>query len=142
MQKAAALIYGEHDFSAFAATDPERLARVAARLDNPLDAPSNIRTMVTSEWMEDLPNNLLLYRIRGNGFLHHMVRNLVGTFLEVGRGNKDEAAMTAILQSRCALIGWFHRPGPRPIPDKRGLPHQPARLKRVSPPISAVTTMP
>jgi len=29
---------------------------------------------------------LLVYRVRGNGFLHHMVRNLVGTMLDVGRG--------------------------------------------------------
>jgi tRNA pseudouridine38-40 synthase len=29
---------------------------------------------------------LLVYRVRGNGFLHHMVRNLVGTTLDVGRG--------------------------------------------------------
>ena len=44
--------------------------------------------------------SLLLYRVRGNGFLHHMVRNLVGTFLEVGRGNLAETEIPAILASR------------------------------------------
>ena len=43
---------------------------------------------------------LLLYRVRGNGFLHHMVRNLVGTFLEVGRGNLGETEIPAILEAR------------------------------------------
>jgi tRNA pseudouridine38-40 synthase len=43
---------------------------------------------------------LLLYRVRGNGFLHHMVRNLVGTFLEVGRGNRAETEIPAILATR------------------------------------------
>jgi tRNA U38,U39,U40 pseudouridine synthase TruA len=37
---------------------------------------------------------------RLNGFLHHMVRNLVGTFLEVGRGNLAETEIPAILASR------------------------------------------
>jgi tRNA pseudouridine38-40 synthase len=38
--------------------------------------------------------------VRGNGFLHHMVRNLVGTFLEVGRGNLRDTDIPAILESR------------------------------------------
>jgi tRNA pseudouridine38-40 synthase len=41
-----------------------------------------------------------VYRVRGNGFLHHMVRNLVGTFLEVGRGNVSETEIPAILEAR------------------------------------------
>jgi tRNA pseudouridine38-40 synthase len=44
--------------------------------------------------------DLLTYRVRGNGFLHHMVRNLVGTFLEVGRGNLGEEEMRRILGER------------------------------------------
>jgi tRNA pseudouridine38-40 synthase len=43
-------------------------------------------------------DQLLLYRVRGNGFLHHMVRNLVGTFLEVGRGKCGGGGMAAILK--------------------------------------------
>jgi tRNA pseudouridine38-40 synthase len=86
MQRAAAAVCGEFDFTAFAASDPDR---------SPED---NVRRLQASCWIQEPP--LLLYRVQGNGFLHHMVRNLVGTFLEVGRGNLEEAAIPAILASR------------------------------------------
>ncbi len=98
MQRAAVLVCGEHDFTSFAATDPDRLER---------DSPStgqgsgaNVRCLHASQWVQDAENDLLVYRVRGNGFLHHMVRNLVGTFLEVGRGNLAETEIPAILESR------------------------------------------
>jgi tRNA pseudouridine38-40 synthase len=53
-----------------------------------------------SQWLEEPAAQLLVYRVRGNGFLHHMVRNLVGTFLEVGRGNLRETEMASILEAR------------------------------------------
>jgi tRNA pseudouridine38-40 synthase len=86
MQRAAAKVCGEFDFTAFAASDPDR---------SPLD---NVRSLHASHWIQEPP--LLLYRVQGNGFLHHMVRNLVGTFLEVGRGNLHEAEIPEILASR------------------------------------------
>jgi tRNA pseudouridine38-40 synthase len=86
MERAAAAVCGEFDFTAFAASDTDR---------SPED---NVRRVQASGWVEEPP--LLLYRVQGNGFLHHMVRNLVGTFLEVGRGNLDEAAIPGILSSR------------------------------------------
>ncbi len=86
MQRAAARVLGEHDFTSFAASD-----------DSP-DSRDNVRCLHTSQWMQE--PQLLVYRVRGNGFLHHMVRNLVGTFLEVGRGNIDETEIPAILESR------------------------------------------
>jgi tRNA pseudouridine38-40 synthase len=98
MQRAAVLVCGEHDFTSFAATDPDRLERDA----NPAaeDPASNVRCLHTSEWTLQAEHELLLYRVRGNGFLHHMVRNLVGTFLEIGRGNLTEKDIPAILESR------------------------------------------
>ncbi|MBM3744892.1 MAG: tRNA pseudouridine(38-40) synthase TruA, partial [Acidobacteria bacterium] len=39
----------------------------------------------------------LIYRVRGSGFLKHMVRNIVGTLFEVGKGNLDEAGVRALL---------------------------------------------
>jgi tRNA pseudouridine38-40 synthase len=84
MQRCAQMILGEHDFASFAATDS--------------DARSSVRCLYASGWMEE--SDLLIYRVRGNGFLHHMVRNLVGTFLEVGRGNITETQFPAILAAR------------------------------------------
>jgi tRNA pseudouridine38-40 synthase len=97
MQRAAARVCGEHDFTAFAAADPDRAQRSLAPGG---DLRGNVRFLTHSEWIEDAANQLLIYRVRGNGFLHHMVRNLVGTFLEVGRGNQQDPNIAAILQSR------------------------------------------
>jgi tRNA pseudouridine38-40 synthase len=40
---------------------------------------------------------LLMYRVEGSGFLKHMVRNLVGTLIEVGRGNLSAAGLRGLL---------------------------------------------
>jgi tRNA pseudouridine38-40 synthase len=96
MQRAAVLVCGEHDFTSFAATDPDR----EEREPNGDGSGTTVRRLHTSQWTLEAENDLLLYRVRGNGFLHHMVRNLVGTFLEVGRGNLRETEIPAILESR------------------------------------------
>jgi tRNA pseudouridine38-40 synthase len=93
MQQAAALVLGTHDFSSFAASDPDRATRMAA--EPGLD---NIRTLTCSGW-HDQPD-LLIYTVRGNGFLHHMVRNLVGTFLEVGRARRRISDIPDLIASR------------------------------------------
>jgi len=43
---------------------------------------------------------LLVYRIEATGFLKHMVRNIVGTMVEVGRGERPPSSMRDILESR------------------------------------------
>jgi tRNA pseudouridine38-40 synthase len=98
MQRAGLLVCGEHDFTSFAATDPDRLERDSNFSGE--GSVSNVRCLHASQWTLDAERDLLLYRVRGNGFLHHMVRNLVGTFLEVGRGNLAETEISAILESR------------------------------------------
>jgi tRNA pseudouridine38-40 synthase len=90
MAKAAALVVGERDFTSFAAVDPER-----GREDSEL---SNVRTITESCWERDVDE--LIYTIRGNGFLHHMVRNLVGTFVVVGKGTLQADDIVRILESR------------------------------------------
>jgi tRNA pseudouridine38-40 synthase len=90
MRVAAAVVIGEHDFTSFAAVDPER--------GQEEEETSNVRTVFSSEWKRE--GEELIYRVRGSGFLHHMVRNLVGTFLLVGKGTLDCADMKRILEAR------------------------------------------
>lgn len=89
MRAAAAVIVGEHDFTSFAAADPER--------GREEEETSNVRTIYSSEWSR--AGEELTYTVRGSGFLHHMVRNLVGTFLLVGKGTLDCAGMKRILEA-------------------------------------------
>lgn len=108
MQCAASLVIGEHDFTSFAATDPDLTTRQSA----PPTRENNIRTIFSSAWTEEA--DLLIYKVRGNGFLHHMVRNLVGTFLDAGRGHIAPEDTTAILEHRS-------RPFAGPTAPARGL---------------------
>ncbi len=88
MKQAAALLVGEHDFTSFAAVDPERGE----------EEGSNVREVFCSSWERD--GEELIFTIRGSGFLHHMVRNLVGTFVLVGKGTLRPSDMTKILAAR------------------------------------------
>jgi len=115
MAGAAALVEGEHDFTSFAAVDPERSAGAAAKPKRSAGVPpasacrenaqefvgtqvSNIRRIVSSSW--ERQGDEFVYKVRGSGFLHHMVRNLVGTFILVGKGTIAAADVTRILQAR------------------------------------------
>ncbi|HMG01991.1 MAG TPA: tRNA pseudouridine(38-40) synthase TruA [Edaphobacter sp.] len=103
MQQASAHVIGTHDFSSFAATDPDLSTRddedeSSARAKE----KSAIRTIFSSSWHRE--SERMIYRVTGSGFLHHMVRNLVGTFVDVGRGRTPAEALPEILraQSRSA----------------------------------------
>jgi tRNA pseudouridine38-40 synthase len=101
MQRAAALLCGTHDFTAFAATDPDltqRSAALVAEEDESIPGPNSIKTISASACLSE--HDLLLYRVTGSGFLHHMVRNIVGTLAEIGRGSLDPDAIPRILNSR------------------------------------------
>jgi tRNA pseudouridine38-40 synthase len=90
MQQAALRVIGDHDFTSFAAVDPERGGE---------DVPvSNVRRINHSAWERD--GDEFIYTVQGTGFLHHMVRNLVGTFLLVGKCTLQPDDMDAILQAR------------------------------------------
>src|SRR5882724_11131868 len=93
MGQAAELVVGEHDFTSFAAVDPERRSGEAAT-----SGVSNIRKIFSSSW-ERLGDELA-YTVRGSGFLHHMVRNLVGTFVLVGKGTINRQGLQRILAAR------------------------------------------
>ena len=90
MIAAAGLVIGQHDFTSFAAVDPER--------GREGDLASNVRTIFSSAW--ERGGEELIYTVRGSGFLHHMVRNLVGTFILVGRGTLQADDVTRILEAR------------------------------------------
>src|SRR5712692_4261753 len=90
MRQAAALVVGEHDFTSFAAVDPER--------GREEEEVSNVRRVFASIW--ERQGDELVYTIRGSGFLHHMVRNLVGTFALVGKRTLKSDDVTRILEAR------------------------------------------
>jgi tRNA pseudouridine38-40 synthase len=110
MIQAAALVEGEHDFTSFAAVDPEK-RKETLEINKALEPNkerfetsmagleiNNVRTIFLSQWQRQADE--LIYTVRGNGFLHHMVRNLVGTFLMVGKGSLTVADVRRILDLR------------------------------------------
>ena len=108
LQQAATHILGTHDFTSFAANDPDQATREEQREDDDtnlsstpyslLPVPCLTRTIYHSEWHQQ--DDLLIYRITGNGFLHHMVRNLVGTFVEAAANRISPDAIPEILAAR------------------------------------------
>ncbi len=80
MAQMARAFEGEHDFSAFAASD-----------DRDAEGASKVRTIFSS--VLEAPAGRLIYRVRGSGFLKHMVRNIVGTLIEAGKGNIESVAL-------------------------------------------------
>ena len=99
--EAATYVLGEHDFTSFAAVDPDRQDRICEEHGeepaNPKHA-TNIRTIYESNWRRE--GEELIYTVRGNGFLHHMVRNLVGTYLLAGKGTIEPAGVRRIIDAR------------------------------------------
>jgi tRNA pseudouridine38-40 synthase len=130
LQQAAAHILGTHDFTSFAAADPDLATRhsiaskpeatqirtgtlirtqTEAQTESQTEAQTeaspqmlppigNIRTIFHSAWHRQ--DDLLLYRITGSGFLHHMVRNLVGTFVEAASNRIPADSIPSILTAR------------------------------------------
>jgi tRNA pseudouridine38-40 synthase len=93
MRLAAPLLEGEHDFTSFAAVDPEKKRENFCN-----DVSSNVRRIFSSVWRRNEAQ--FTYEVRGNGFLHHMVRNLVGTFLLVGKGTLQPNDVIKILEAK------------------------------------------
>lgn len=101
MIAAAGVVVGEHDFTSFAAVDPERVERMNAQdedKDGDPTRPTNVREIFSSGWTRE--GDELIYTIRGSGFLHHMVRNLAGTLLMVGKGSVTAQDLRRILEAR------------------------------------------
>jgi tRNA pseudouridine38-40 synthase len=106
MREAAPLLEGEHDFTSFAAVDPERRSKsIGGGSEAQL---SNIRRIFSSCWLREGAE--LLYEVRGNGFLHHMARNLVGAFLLVGKQTLKPADVIRILEAKNRSSGGATAP--------------------------------
>ncbi|MCB1635751.1 MAG: tRNA pseudouridine(38-40) synthase TruA [Xanthomonadales bacterium] len=84
MQQAAQSLLGEHDFSAFRTVHCQ--------------APSPIRTLHTLDLRQD--GDVLEFHLEANAFLHHMVRNIVGSLMVVGRGEAQPHWVGEVLSSR------------------------------------------
>jgi tRNA pseudouridine38-40 synthase len=139
LNQAAAHVLGTHDFTSFAAADPDlthrtmnedchserseesphlsscspgapsypvssdrvgysRPARTALTTLDPDPSHSPVRTITHSQWRA--ADNLLLYRVTADGFLHHMVRNLVGTFVLAGAHRLSPDSIPTLLAAR------------------------------------------
>jgi tRNA pseudouridine38-40 synthase len=95
MAKAARHFEGEHDFTSFAG------AGHAAGSGQPAEQEaSNVRQIFHSRLARRKGIPLLAYEVCGSGFLHHMVRNIAGTLIEVGRGKLAPDDIVAILEAR------------------------------------------
>jgi tRNA pseudouridine38-40 synthase len=84
LDEGAALILGERDFAAFRASS--------------CTARTTIRSCTVSRFLDE--RGELIYEIEANGFLHHMVRNIVGTLLQVGRGKLEASSLSSVFASR------------------------------------------
>ena len=84
LELAPALV-GEHDFTAFAASDEKDLL-----------GGSKVRTIFSSALRRE--SDRLVYTVTGSGFLKHMVRNLAGTLLEAGKGNVGSGEIQQFLK--------------------------------------------
>lgn len=113
MAEAAKLFAGEHDFTSFAAADafslkddrpgaagePEEFSRnhtMPARKDE----SDMVRRIFSSMLGRHSRTSMLIYDVSGDGFLHHMVRNIVGTLVEVGRGKLKPSDILNIFKAR------------------------------------------
>ncbi len=96
MNEAARFFLGEHDWTAFSAARSDVENRVRSIRD----------FTVESFWDARANASIIEFRISANGFLRYMVRSIVGTMLEVGRGEKDfDTIQTAIVSGDRSLAG-------------------------------------
>ena len=86
MDEAAQLLEGEHDFATFRGADAKETPR------------TTVRRVLESRIRHQPP--LLVYRIEATAFLKHMVRNVVGTLVEVGLGDRAPGCMAELLAGR------------------------------------------
>jgi tRNA pseudouridine38-40 synthase len=88
MHRAAQSLVGTHDFASFQAAGSPRESTVRTIFDLSVEVRAG-------EWDEDI-----IIEIEGDGFLYKMVRNIVGTLVEIGRGKRSEASLAEVVSAR------------------------------------------
>jgi tRNA pseudouridine38-40 synthase len=83
MESAAAMLVGTHDFRAFQSVGT--------------DVASTVRTIFRSEIVSSSPQGIFAYEVTADGFLRHMVRAIVGTLVEIGRGWRSADSMEQLI---------------------------------------------
>jgi tRNA pseudouridine38-40 synthase len=84
MREAAECLIGEHDFTSFRSSECQ--------------SKTPVKTMYSIEIFSSEP--WLYFKIKGNAFLHHMVRNLVGSFIQIGVGKQKAEWMAEVLAAK------------------------------------------
>jgi tRNA pseudouridine38-40 synthase len=83
-------LIGEHDFSAFCR---------APKTDPSDPAPSLVRRVLDARW-DEVGDGCVRFEITASSFCHQMVRSLVGTLVEVGRGKRTPGELLGVIRSR------------------------------------------
>jgi len=107
MSAAATSLEGVHDFAAFQSVGSDAKTTVRA-VTSSLVAPSSVEGRQAQDERCEFPlmvsvsnhDRLITYDITGNGFLRHMVRAIVGSLVEVGRGRRPVEWIAAVMASR------------------------------------------
>ena len=86
MNAAAAVLVGEHDFAAFRG------------VGTPVH--STVRRVTSATWTAQTSDGLVTFEVSADGFLRHMVRALVGTMVEIGRGGRGTTDMSRLIASK------------------------------------------
>jgi tRNA pseudouridine38-40 synthase len=84
MRQSAECLLGEHDFTSFRSSECQ--------------SKSPVKTIYSIEIISDEP--WLYFQIKGNAFLHHMIRNLIGSFIQIGVGKHKSEWMAEVLAAK------------------------------------------
>jgi tRNA pseudouridine38-40 synthase len=95
MRKASKYLIGTHDFSCFCATGS--------------DVKDRVRTIVDIE-IKTGDEGLIEIKVESHGFLKYMVRNIIGTLVEVGRGKRKPEDMKVVIESRDRTVAGMTAP--------------------------------
>lgn len=108
MHAAARLVEGRHDFAAFQATGSSVVTTQREIF------VSTVSTVVDTEGKAISPGELIVYEVTGTGFLRHMVRIIVGSLIEIGRGRRP-------VEWIAGAIASHHRASAGPTAPPHGL---------------------